>query len=51
MEALAVKLKLAETVERTSALLEVGLDALVAYLQVLGRMVDFTTYNPQLNLR
>lgn len=31
VEALAVKLKLAETVERTSALLEVGLDALVAY--------------------
>jgi len=27
------------------------MDALVAYLQVLGRMVDFTTYNPQLNLR
>ena len=31
VEALAAKLKLAETVERTSALLEVGLDALVAY--------------------
>ena len=27
------------------------MDALIAYLQVLGRMVDFTTYNPQMNLR
>jgi cytochrome c oxidase cbb3-type subunit 2 len=23
------------------------MDALVAYLQVLGRMVDFTTYRPE----
>jgi cytochrome c oxidase cbb3-type subunit 2 len=27
------------------------MDALIAYLQVLGRMVDFTTYNPDMNLR
>jgi len=27
------------------------LDALIAYLQVLGRMVDFTTYKPELNRR
>ena len=24
------------------------LDALIAYLQILGRMVDFTTYRPEL---
>jgi cytochrome c oxidase cbb3-type subunit 2 len=27
------------------------MDALVAYLQILGRMVDFTTYKPEENLR
>ena len=27
------------------------LDALIAYLQILGRMVDFTTYKPELNRR
>ncbi|WP_339778094.1 cytochrome-c oxidase, cbb3-type subunit II [uncultured Thalassospira sp.] len=27
------------------------MDALIAYLQILGRMVDFTTYNPSMNLR
>ncbi len=27
------------------------MDALIAYLQVLGRMVDFTTYDPSKNLR
>ncbi len=27
------------------------LDALIAYLQILGRMVDFTTYKPEMNSR
>ena len=27
------------------------MDALVAYMQILGRMVDFTTYKPEENLR
>lgn len=27
------------------------LDALIAYLQILGQMVDFTTYKPELNRR
>jgi len=27
------------------------LDAMIAYLQVLGQMVDFTTYKPELNRR
>jgi len=27
------------------------MDALIAYMQILGRMVDFTTYKPELNRR
>ncbi len=27
------------------------LDALIAYLQILGQMVDFTSYKPELNRR